>query len=130
MACSTNATQESERQDGAARKHYSGQPPAHRRVSGISFGRQFVRGGHLQTRNLSAALTALRPYRNGAIDEPIDALLNRIRRDIGLQDESGELEDMEEADDALSTDVDHAGLEELIQLGLLVLKEAGDSSGI
>ena len=73
--------------------------------------RQAIRAGWtLQTRNLSAALTALRPYRGGAIDEPVDALLNRIRIDIGLQDESGELEDMEEVDDPLSPDVDHAGL--------------------
>lgn len=90
--------------------------------------RQAIRAGWtLQTRNLSAALAALRPYRNGAVDEPVGDLLNRIRKDIGLQDESGELEDMEESDDRLSTDVDHAGLEELIKLGLSVLKEAGDS---
>ena len=90
--------------------------------------RQAIRAGWtLQTRNLSAALTALRPYRGGAIDEPVDALLNRIRIDIGLQDESGELEDMEEVDDPLSPNVDHAGLEDLINLGLSVLKEAGDS---
>lgn len=90
--------------------------------------RQAIRAGwSLQTRNLTAALSGLRPYRNGAIDEPVDTLLGRIRRDIGLQDESGELEDMEETDDHLSGDVDHAGLEELINVGLSVLKEAGDS---
>ena len=89
--------------------------------------RQAIRAGwSLQPRNLTSALSGLRPYRNGAIDEPVDALLNRIRKDIGLQDESGELEDMEETDDHLSTDVDHAGLEELITVAL-VLKEAGDS---
>ena len=49
--------------------------------------RQAIRAGWaLQTRNLSAALSGLRPYRNGAIGKPIDALLNRIRRDIGLQE--------------------------------------------
>ena len=89
--------------------------------------RQAIRAGWtLQIRNLSTALAALRPYRNGAIDEPVDALLDRIRRDIGLQDESGELEDMEETDAPLNADVDHAGLQELISLGLAVLKEAGD----
>ena len=71
--------------------------------------RQAIRAGWtLQTRNLTAALAALRPYRNGALDEPVGDLLNRIRKDIGLQDESGELEDMEESDDRLSTEVDHA----------------------
>jgi superfamily II DNA or RNA helicase len=90
--------------------------------------RQAIRAGWtLQTRNLSAAVAALRPYRNGSVGEPLDALLNRIRRDIGLQDESGELEDMEEAEAGLNPDVDHAGLEELINLGLSVLKQAGDS---
>ena len=37
--------------------------------------RQAIRAGWaLQTRNLSAALTALRPYRGGAVDEAVDAL--------------------------------------------------------
>jgi superfamily II DNA or RNA helicase len=90
--------------------------------------RQAIRvGWTLQTRNLSAALAALRPYRGGAISEPRDALLNRIRRDIGLQNETGELEDMEETDSNLRIDVDHLGLEELINLGLSVLTKAGDS---
>ena len=90
--------------------------------------RQAIRAGWtLQTRNLSAALVALRPYRGGAIGEPIDGLLNRIRRDIGLQDESGDFEDMEETDTPPKIDVDHARLEELITLGLSVLKKAGDS---
>ena len=90
--------------------------------------RQAIRAGWtLQTRNLSAALAALRPYRNGAVGESVDVLLNRIRRDIGIQDESGELEDMEETDAPLSTDVDHTGLEELIDFGLSILNEAGDS---
>jgi hypothetical protein len=90
--------------------------------------RQAIRAGWtLQIRNLSAALSALRPYRSGAVGEPLDALLNRIRRDIGLQDESGELEDMEETEGRLSADVDHDGLEELINFGLSVLQEAADS---
>jgi superfamily II DNA or RNA helicase len=90
--------------------------------------RQAIRAGWtIHTRNLTAALSALRPYRNGAIDEAVDALLNRIRKDIGLQDESDELEDMEESDDPISTEVDHTGLEELLNFGLSVLKEAGES---
>jgi superfamily II DNA or RNA helicase len=76
---------------------------------------------------LRTALAALRPYRNGPVDEPLDALLSRIRKDIGLQDESGELEDMEETDAPPSIDVGHAGLEKLIRVGLSVLKEAADS---
>ena len=52
--------------------------------------RQAIRAGwFLKTRNLSAALAALRPYRGGTIDEPIEILLSRTRNDIGLQDESG-----------------------------------------
>ncbi len=91
--------------------------------------RQAIRAGWtLSTRNLTSALSALRPYRNGPLHEPVEELLSRIRKDIGLQDESAELEDMEESDDHLTSDsVDHKGLEELLELGLSVLKEAGDS---
>jgi superfamily II DNA or RNA helicase len=90
--------------------------------------RQAIRAGWtLQIRNLSSALEALRPYRNGAIDESTEALLARIKKEIGFQDESGELEDIEESDDPTSDAIDHAGLENLINVGLSVLKEAGDS---
>ncbi len=90
--------------------------------------RQAIRAGWtLQTRNLSSALAALRPYRKGPVDEPLDQLLNRIRKDLGLQDDGTELEDIEEGEDRRCNDVDHAGLEQLIKIGLSVLRESGDS---
>jgi superfamily II DNA or RNA helicase len=91
--------------------------------------RQAVRAGWaFSTRNLQQALGALRPYRGGAVDQPIEDLYNRIYKDIRPQEESAELEDMEESDDlAAKRVVDHKELENLLSLGLSVLKEAGDS---
>lgn len=90
--------------------------------------RQTMRAGwSLKTRNLSDALAVMRPYRSGAADEPLPSLFERIQRDIGLQKESHELEDIEDSDESLSDEADHRGLEELLALGLTVLHEAGDS---
>jgi superfamily II DNA or RNA helicase len=79
-----------------------------------------------RTRNLPDALAALRPYRFGPADESVPALFERIQKEIGLQRESGELDDIEDAD--VSPDgVDNNGLAALLQSGLEVLAEAGDS---
>jgi len=89
--------------------------------------RQAVRAGWTpSTRNLAEALAVLRPYRFGPTDEPIPSLFARIQRDIGIQTESADLEDIEESD-ARTHDVDAVGLAGLLATGLEVLCEAGDS---
>jgi hypothetical protein len=75
---------------------------------------------------LSEALAALRPYRFGSPDETVPALLERIQKEIGLQRESGEVEDIEDAD-VSPQGVDNVGLAGLLHDGLEVLAEAGDS---
>lgn len=48
---------------------------------------------------LRNALTALRPYREGAEDESVQALFDRVQREIGIQDETGVVEDIEDSRD-------------------------------
>ena len=89
--------------------------------------RQAVRADWMPTtRNLAEALAVLRPYRFGPADEPISALFDRIQRDIGIQTDTADLEDIEEID-VRASDVDAAGLALLLTTGLEVLREAGDS---
>lgn len=45
---------------------------------------------------LSIAIAALRPYRGGPIDEPIDSLFLRLRKQIGILKDDEPLEDEEE----------------------------------
>jgi superfamily II DNA or RNA helicase len=89
--------------------------------------RQAVRAGWtVKTRNLADALSALRPYRFGPRDEPVSAVLARIEKEIGLQRETGEVEDIEDDADQAAV-ADNAGLAALLKSGLEVLAEAGDS---
>jgi superfamily II DNA or RNA helicase len=88
--------------------------------------RQAIRAGWTPaTRNLSQALAVLRPYRFGPVDEPIATLFARLQRDTGANG-AAEVEDIEEADDALAA-TDAAGLAHLLTAGLEVVREAGDS---
>lgn len=71
------------------------------------------------------ALAALRPYRLGHVNEPLDRLLDRIRRDIDRQRRDADVDDIEEIND----DLDEwfgAELEALLEAGLSVLQKAGD----
>ena len=73
---------------------------------------------------LKDALTALRPYRNGTPDEPVDGLLHRIRREVRQQAEDQDIEDLEDDDEAVIS-LDRKQKENLNQLmaeGLCVLK--------
>jgi superfamily II DNA or RNA helicase len=91
--------------------------------------RQALRAGwRLDTANLREALSALRPYRGGSADEPIQELYRRMLQEIGAQTESDEIEDLEDydpADGPLGTSTVRE-LEVLLGEGLTVLGEAGD----
>lgn len=91
--------------------------------------RQALRAGwRLDTANLKEALSALRPYRGGTADEPVQELYQRMLQEIGEQTQSDELEDLEDydaADGPLGTDAVR-DLKALIGEGLTVLREAGD----
>lgn len=59
--------------------------------------RQAIRAGwSLDTLSLRSAVTALRPYRLGPTDEPVEGLFDRIAREVGRQATDGDLEDIEE----------------------------------
>jgi hypothetical protein len=73
---------------------------------------------------LSDALAALRPYRAGTADEPLDSLLARIRREVRRQADDQDIEDLED-DDETSTSLDAEErdcLNGLMAEGLRVLK--------
>lgn len=62
--------------------------------------RQAIRlGWESENPALREALLAIRPYRNGPVDEAPDVLLGRIQREIGQQQDRGDLDDIEEEDD-------------------------------
>jgi superfamily II DNA or RNA helicase len=73
---------------------------------------------------LSEALAALRPYRDGPANEPLDNLLARIRREVRRQADDQDIEDLEDEDEstiALNAEQKEE-LNDLLAEGLRVLK--------
>jgi superfamily II DNA or RNA helicase len=68
---------------------------------------------------LARALSALRPYRGGSTDEPVDDLFRRIRRD--LQPQIGSLEDQEETEEQEVWRPDPMALSEVLNQGIALL---------
>lgn len=89
--------------------------------------RQAIRAGWtLSTRNLAEAVAVMRPYRFGPPGESLQSLFARLQRDIGIQTDSADLEDLEEMAERAAA-LDAKGLADLLSSGLEVLREAGDS---
>lgn len=91
--------------------------------------RQAIRAGWKPgTRNLNAALAELRPYRFGSVDEGLEALFERICKEIGLasSDADSDASDDLEDEGTLPT-ADANGLAALLDEGMTVAREAGDS---
>ena len=88
--------------------------------------RQAIRAGWTWQERpaLSEALLAVRPYRMGPPDEPIDHLFERIRKEIDRQRQDADVEDIEEIDD----DQEAAGpdLESLLHDGVRLIRATGD----
>ncbi len=74
------------------------------------------------------ALAALRPYRLGPADEPLDRWLERIRRESDRQRRDADVEDIEEFDEDRDDRDDRCGaeLEALLRAGLAVLRGSAD----
>lgn len=94
--------------------------------------RQALRAGwSLNTLSMRSAVTALRPYRLGAVDEPVEQLFDRIAREVGLQATDGDLEDIEEElDDAADLGEwrpDRGLLSTAITDGVQLLATSGDA---
>jgi superfamily II DNA or RNA helicase len=90
--------------------------------------RQAVRAGwDLTNPVLGAAMASLRPYRLGPDDEKIPTLHARILKEVDHQQQTGDVEDIENfipghASDAAS----QRGLEELLKEGVTLVLSAGD----
>ncbi|MGM4892056.1 DEAD/DEAH box helicase [Tardiphaga sp. 839_C3_N1_4] len=72
---------------------------------------------------LQSAIAALRPYRGGAINESLDSLYLRLRKQIGISKEEDPLDDEEEpaTDDWIPNS---AALEELLKQGVELLRSS------
>ena len=68
---------------------------------------------------------ALRPYRMGSPDEPVEILFERICKEIDRQKRDADIEDMEEPDDD-SLDPDNPTLESLLADGIRLLRSSPD----
>ena len=74
---------------------------------------------------LAEALRALRPYRMGPRDEPVDDLFARILKEIDRQEEDNDIEDIEEPDDDWA-DFELPSLESLLRKGIELLRSSPD----
>ena len=89
--------------------------------------RQAVRAGwDLKNSTLKDAIVALRPYRLGAPDEPVDQVFARIVRDVMRQRQEHDVEDIEDAEDERTSRTLVAGLEMLLVEGMAILRKSGD----
>jgi superfamily II DNA or RNA helicase len=93
----------------------------------------FRAGLGLNVRGLEAAVAAIRPYRNGPADEPIEQLAARIRSEVERQNrehDDGDIDDVEsECDEALlirATPTDAVRLGALLEEGTRLLQQHGD----
>ncbi|MCC7066750.1 MAG: DEAD/DEAH box helicase, partial [Planctomycetes bacterium] len=91
--------------------------------------RQAVRAGCTPTSlpGLKDALAAIRPYRLGPVDEPVDKLLARIAREVSRQVADADIEDIEEDDDGGTWRPDLGQLSKLLRAGVQILQASGDS---
>ena len=75
---------------------------------------------------LEGCILALRPYRNGPVDESYTSLFARIQKEVQRQQDEGDLDDIEDDVDELDNE-EAIGLGRLLAQGLQVLKENGNT---
>jgi superfamily II DNA or RNA helicase len=89
--------------------------------------RQAVRAGwDLDNQSLRRAISALRPYRLGPPDQPVERLFESIVREVCRQQQDQDVEDIEDDEGGAGARVPTEGLEDLLAEGLEVLRDAGD----
>src|SRR5262249_27011998 len=90
--------------------------------------RQAVRSGwDLSKDSLRSAMAALRPYRLGPTNEPLDILFQRIVKEVDRQKRDADIEDIEDFVEGQDRDwLTSQGLEELLLEGVDLVKNAGD----
>jgi superfamily II DNA or RNA helicase len=87
--------------------------------------RQAVRSGwDLSNESLKAAVKAMRPYRLGPADEPVDNLFRRIVKEVERQKTDADIEDLEDIFD-IADHVARKGLEQLLLEGVRLAEKAG-----
>jgi superfamily II DNA or RNA helicase len=91
--------------------------------------RQAIRAGwELDQGALRASIAALRPYRSGAVDEPVGDLFERLRAEVGCSDDLEDLEDLDEDDaDDGRWRPSPVALELALSEGLKLLKTQADA---
>lgn len=90
--------------------------------------RQAVRQGwQIEESALRDAITALRPYRDGAPDEPIEELYQRLIREVQRQQSEADIEDIEDGGEAPSPSGRDPALAALLDEGIAVLRRSGDA---
>jgi len=89
--------------------------------------RQAIRAGWtLRDPILKYVLAAMRPYRLGTDDEPIEALLIRIQREVDIQQQDATVDDIEEYTDSAADEFDYAELKHLLLQGVALVQTAGE----
>jgi superfamily II DNA or RNA helicase len=87
--------------------------------------RQAIRSGwDLSNDSLKSALSAMRPYRLGPADEPLDSLFRRIVKEVDRQKSDADIEDMEDFIEVADR-VARQGLEQLLLEGVRLAEKAG-----
>lgn len=87
--------------------------------------RQALRAGwNLEETVLKEALSLIRPYRNGADDEPIQHLYDRMHDEVVVQDQDDTIEDIEEDSQNGKFVHDRKALRELLEQGIQILRKA------
>ena len=90
--------------------------------------RQAVRlGWDLEDSALKAAIGAIRPYRLGPADEPLNVLFARVAKEVTRQGLVQDLDDIEETDDDNHWSPDSDQLEALLWRGVELLAQVADS---
>ncbi len=89
--------------------------------------RQAIRGRlNVDGSLLEGCILALRPYRNGPIDESFSSLLARIQKEVQRQQDESDIDDIEDDVDELNNE-EAIGLSRLLAQGLQVLTENGNA---
>lgn len=95
--------------------------------------RQALRAGWtLDSGPMRDALAAIRPYRDGSPDEPVDALFRRMSADLDRQRQRHDIEDLEDSDEETSSLAqswmpDPTLLADVLRDGVHLLREVGDA---
>lgn len=80
----------------------------------------------IQNPTLMLALSVMRPYRLGPVDEATENLFDRIVREVKKQQQDSTEEDIEEYTDVTEDPFDRFELEHLIKQGIDLVKTAGE----